>query len=171
MKAGDDRRLKTIVGLSLGAAVLASAALTGCGQANRTGAATEQSILSAYRDSHLDYLAVAETFPVNPADPRIGAHLSGSELAHVESQLAQMKANDQFIQGTIDLAAKVTSVSDRGAMVTDCNLDRTVFVDGKTRQALSQPSAQRTLVYAKLQLTSGIWKVVEFNAGGGHCLV
>jgi hypothetical protein len=82
-----------------------------------------------------------------------------------------MKSDGQFIQGTIDLAAKVTSVTDRSATVTDCNLDRTVFVDGKSRQLLSQPGTQRTLVYAKLQLTSGVWKVFEFNPTGGRCLV
>jgi hypothetical protein len=82
-----------------------------------------------------------------------------------------MKADGQFIQGTIDLAAKVTSVTDTTATVTDCNLDRTVFVDGQSRQPLSQPSTQRTLVYAKLQLTGGVWKVFEFNATGSHCLV
>jgi hypothetical protein len=145
--------------------------LAACGEANTTAAATQHAVLGAYRDSHLDYLAVAETFPVNPNDSRVTAHLTGTELAHVQSQLAQMKTDGQFIQGTIDLAAKVTSVTDTTATVTDCNLDRTVFVDGQSRQPLSQPSTQRTLVYAKLQLTGGVWKVFEFNATGSHCLV
>jgi hypothetical protein len=145
--------------------------LFGCGEANTTAAATQHAVLAAYRDSHLDYLAVAETFPVNPIDQRLGAHITGPELLHVQAQLTQMKTEGQFIQGTIDLAAKVTSVSDTAATVSDCNLDRTVFVDGKSRQLLSQPSTQRTLVYAKLELTGGVWKVAEFTPTGGRCLV
>jgi hypothetical protein len=171
VKAGDDRPLVRVVGRAIAAAGLLGSALLGCGQTNNTAATTEDTVLAAYKDSHLDYLAVAETFPVNPADARISAHLTGPELAHVGAQLARMKADGQFIQGTIDLAAKVTAVTDTSAMVTDCNLDRTVFVDGGTRQLLSQPSTQRTLVYAKLQLTGGVWKVFEFDPTGGRCLV
>jgi hypothetical protein len=159
------------VAASLFSVGLFGVGLFGCGEANTTAAATQHAVLAAYRDSHLEYLAVAETFPVNPVDPRLGAHITGPELLHVQAQLTQMRTDDQFIQGTIDLAAKVTSVTDTSATVTDCNLDRTVFVDGKSRQLLSQPSTQRTLVYAKLELSGGVWKVFEFTPTGGRCLV
>jgi hypothetical protein len=174
--AGGKRRKAQLLGLAAAVASLFGVGLFGvglfgCGEANTTAAATQHAVLAAYRDSHLDYLAVAETFPVNPVDQRLGTHITGPELLHVQAQLSQMKTDGQFIQGTIDLAAKVTSVTDTSATVTDCNLDRTVFVDGKTRQLLSQPSTQRTLVYAKLQLSGGVWKVVEFTPTGGRCLV
>jgi hypothetical protein len=170
VKPGGSRWLARIL-LSLGTSTSLAAGLTGCGQANTTAKATEEAVLGAYKASHLDYLAVAETFPVNPGNPRISAHLTGTELAHVQAQLTQMKSDGQFIQGTLDLAAKVTTITDTSASVTDCNLDRTVFVDGRTRQPLSQPGTQRTLVYAKLQLVAGVWKVFEFNATGSRCLV
>jgi hypothetical protein len=123
--------------------------------------ATKAAILAAYRAEWADFLAVAETFPVRPLDPRLADHATGKQLTHLQQFLTVLSLQLHFGQGTVDLAPSVTSLSSNTATVMDCFFDHTVEADGRTHSAIEQPDIGHTLGQATLSLVAGAWFVAD----------
>jgi hypothetical protein len=49
------------------------------------------------------------------------------------------------------------------AVVSDCDFDGSITMDGRTKQVVSPAVSQRALVNAKVELIDGVWRVTEFN--------
>jgi hypothetical protein len=140
---------------------VASTTTTTIGSTTTTVDATKAAILAAYRAEWADFLAVAETFPVQPLDPRLAAHASGKQLTHIQQFLTALSLKSHFGEGTVDLSPSVTSVTADTAIVTDCFFDHTVEADGRTRTPVEQPDTGHTLGQATLKLTGAGWQVAD----------
>jgi hypothetical protein len=122
---------------------------------------TTVAILAAYRAEWADFLAVAETFPVQPLDPRLAAHATGKQLTNIREFLTTLNLKGHYGVGSVDLAPSVTSMNGDTATVTDCFFDHTVETDGRTHTAIEQPDAGHTLGKATLTLVAGSWLVSD----------
>jgi hypothetical protein len=126
-------------------------------------------VIADYEAFWAAYLAAAD--PMNPEDPRLGAHATGTELRHVGSAFLARKGLGQIIKGTFDFAPLVASVEDDRAVVRDCYFDHTLVYVAATNQPVGQPDTVRQLVTVRLVFDhpSETWKVSEITHEGSGC--
>jgi hypothetical protein len=122
---------------------------------------TKSAILAAYRASWADYIAVAETFPVKPLDPRLAEHDTGTELTGDRKALTELNVLGHYNVGTTDLAPVVTSTSGESAVVTDCVFDHSYEVDARTKSAVEQPDVGHTLYRFEMTRINDKWYVSD----------
>ncbi len=124
---------------------------------------TKAAILAAYRASWTDYNDVATHFPVDPTNPILTIHMAGSQLDHVRNALTVLRFQGQVTEGPppdTSLAVVKQVVGD-AAVVADCGFDASTTINAATRQIITPPATQRTLVNAELELAGGVWKVTR----------
>ena len=159
-------------------------ALAGCGhgakRASQADVATtvprtvttigaQAKVISDYEAFWAAYLAAAN--PMNPEDPGLRAHASGTELQHVGSAFLARKGLGQVIKGSFDFAPVMSAVDGTQAILRDCYFDHTLVYVASTGQPVGQPDTVRQLVTVKLVLdpASGTWKVAEITHNGSGC--
>jgi hypothetical protein len=130
-----------------------------------------KAVLTGYRAQWADFEAATRTYPINPDNPRIPAHLTGTQLEKVRNQLVYMRGRDQYISGgSVDVSkAMVNQVRGDTASLTDCYLDSSYVVNGATGRPESQPTKQRVHVTVDLALVDGAWRVDTFHVAGLGC--
>ena len=116
--------------------------------------------------------AVVRHYPVNVFDPTLANHMAGAELTQYENYLTGLKFQNEYVQGppTDTSRAIVKQIVGTAAVVSDCDFDASVVVNGRTNQIVKPAGTQRTLVNAKVELTGGVWKVTEFNNVSVGCV-
>jgi hypothetical protein len=122
---------------------------------------TKAAILAAYRAGWADYIAVAETYPVQPLDPRLSAHSIGKELAAARKALARLSVINHFNRGPTDLSPVVEAVDGDSATVRDCILDHSVEVDAGTNTPVEQPDVGHTRNVFTMTKVNGAWYVSD----------
>ncbi|HEX9549335.1 MAG TPA: hypothetical protein VF942_18480, partial [Acidimicrobiales bacterium] len=125
---------------------------------------TKAAILAAYRASWADFIAVADTYPVNPLDPRLPAHDTGKELTGVRQALTKLMVQRHYNRGSTELNPVVTSVLDDAATAMDCIFDHSVEVDGSTNTPVERPNVGHTLLRFTLSRINGNWFVSDSTA-------
>jgi hypothetical protein len=122
---------------------------------------TKAAILAAYRASWADYIAVAETFPVKPLDPRLAQHDTGTELTGDRKALTQLSVLGHYNVGPTDLAPVVTSSTGNSAVVSDCVFDHSFEVDARTKSPVEQPDVGHTLYRFEMSRINDTWYVSD----------
>ena len=163
------------IALSLGIA------LTGCGSGSSndptstTGQTTkpttssrEAAIIDGYRQFWTAYEAASD--PMNPDDARLAEHATGDELAEVKRNFTARKHAGHVFRGTSDIAPKILTSADAGAVIEDCYFDHGIVYDTKTGDAVSKADTERQLVEATMRLEDGHWKVAAVKHKGQGCV-
>ena len=57
------------------------------------------------------------------------------------------------------------------AVVADCNIDRSVLMNGKTNQVVTPATGELSLANAKVERIDGTWKMTQFSNVGKTCTV
>ena len=135
--------------------------------------ATKAAILAAYRAAWVDIDVVEGHYPINGSDPRLADHMAGKELNQVRNAALGLSFQGQYLAGppTDTSAAIVKQLVGSAAVVSDCNVDGSILMDGRTNQVVKPGSIDRTLVNAKMELMAGVWKMTEFSNVGDLCTV
>jgi hypothetical protein len=120
---------------------------------------TRAAILAAYRAEWSEFIAVAETFPVNPLDPRLAIHSIGNQLTAERKALTRLSVLGHVNRGPTDLAPVVSTVSASGATVTDCIMDHSVEVDHRTNSPVEPANIGHTLDQFTMTNVDGNWLV------------
>ncbi|HET9733488.1 MAG TPA: hypothetical protein VFP54_12515 [Acidimicrobiales bacterium] len=165
-------------------ATVLAVALAGCGHGAKHTPSADASPTSILTTTTVDpkakvvadyeafwaaYLEAAN--PMNPEDPRLRAHATGTELQHVGSAFLARKGLGQIIKGTFDFAPIVSSVEADNAVLRDCYFDHTLVYVAGTGQPVGQPDTVRQLVTVRLVLdpATSTWKVSEITHEGSGC--
>lgn len=106
-------------------------------------------------------IAVAETFPVNPLEPRLKLHAIGKQLTSEQQALTRLSLLNHFNRGPTDLTPVVTSVTGETATLTDCILDHSVEVDYRTNHPVESPDVGHTRDNFTLIRVNGAWFVSD----------
>lgn len=121
--------------------------------------ATKAAILAAYRAEWADFIAVAETFPVNPLSPRLAIHSIGNQLTAERQALTRLSLLGHVNRGATDLAPVVSTQTENGATITDCIMDHSVEVDNRTNIAVEKANVGHTLDQFTMTKISNAWFV------------
>ena len=115
-------------------------------------------ILAAYQAFWDDFRAAAD--PMNPAHPRLELHATGRQLAHLRTRFTTLRGERIVIRGSIDLAAKVTSIEGDKAVLEDCHdASNLLKYDVRTNELRDTVDERRSFFQVEMERTSGGWKV------------
>lgn len=134
--------------------------------------ATTAAIVAGYRAEDAAFDAVISQYPVNPADPRLPATMTGLRLSTVVSSFQVLRIQGRYAvdAATAELAPVVTDSNSTTATISDCLFDHSRIVDRRTGQTISGPDTRRTLEQVNMQLDAGTWKVSGFEQVGAGCV-
>jgi hypothetical protein len=118
-------------------------------------------VLAAYRAHWDDFIAVAETFPVKPLDPRLAQHATGKQLTSEQQFLTQLSVQGHYAKGGIESHPVVTAINSTTATVNDCGFDHSVEMDGRSNTAVGTPDVGHTQSRSTLALINGNWFVSD----------
>lgn len=115
-------------------------------------------ILAAYQAFWDDFRAAAD--PMNPAHPRLEAHSTGRELSFLRTRFTRLRGERIVIRGSIDLAAKVTSVEGDKAVLEDCHdASKLLQYDSRTGELRDTVDERRSFFRVEMLRTADGWKV------------
>jgi hypothetical protein len=124
------------------------------------GDAPTEELISAYKASTADFLAVAEHVPVSADSPLLANHMDGQRLDQARATLSTLSAQGRAETGTVKATSIVVEQAAANAATLEvCEVDRSAVVDANTGVVVVPPVAAPTLVDVKLDLTAGLWKV------------
>lgn len=128
----------------------------------------DQEVLDAYVAFWNDgYLEAAD--PMDPTNPALAAHTTGSQLETLERAFLARQANGEVIRGTLDLQPRIVSVVGETATVRDCYLDDTGIYDEATGERRDTATGVRHLITATLVVEDETWKVSDLDQEGDGC--
>ena len=132
-----------------------------------TTVAPDAAVIAAWRRYWDVYLAVGSD--IHMPDARLATVATGDELKQLGSTFLAAQSGGQVLQGTIDLAPKVTSVTQTDAVLQDCYFSHIVVADRATGKPVGAQRSDRTLVTASLVVDGGSWKVSSIRHDGDGC--
>ena len=134
--------------------------------------AEKQAVLDAYTAFWDDFRAAAD--PMNPASPRLSTHSTGRELDYLRHHFTTLSGEHTVIQGTIELAPHVTTLSADGAtaVIEDCqDASKLLRYADKAHGGALRDSVdpRRTLARAQMLRDGEGWKVEFLQTIGTGC--
>ncbi len=128
-------------------------------------AATEDTVLSAYRAFWDDVVAAGRK--ADWQSPRLADHAAGQALQQVRDHYKALRAAGLVDLGTVTLHPKVVSLAEGTATVSDCvDVSRLLRHDAKTLELRETPDPRPDAGVATLTLSGGVWKVTRTEQRG-----
>ena len=127
----------------------------------------EADVVAAYEASWNDFIKAGNP-PVPDAD-FLADHMAGDALDVTRNLLRQYHAEGVVLQGTFEVDAVVTEVSEDRAVIEDCALDQLEVVVADSGRVAEGHDEERDGFVAELIVEGGLWKVISLTDDDQVC--
>jgi len=150
------------LGASVAPAPVASTAGSALASASPSLRVATDPLSLEIEQAYLHYWDVRTQAFYNLDPSHLGGVMAGPELARSLQQMKDLQAQGRAGKVDVDHHYLLASVSPDHAVVYDEYLNRSVFIDAKTKQVIptSSPPATEKISY-DMQKIDGVWKVVD----------